>query len=224
MTPVIVCDFDGTLAVEDVGDAICERFADPAWRAIDEAWLRGELTLPEAQRRMWALVRAGADAIVAYAQEVGAFRAGADVLFEHAARETIRLVLASGGFDLYIDALLGDRRRHVEAIYCNALRAHPAGAEVAFPHRDLARDPYAIDKGLVLRRYLAAGQRVAFCGDGSSDVGALRTVQEAAAAGGTVEVFAVPGRRFAERCQAEGVMYHPLHDFAEVVAAMVHRA
>src|SRR5258706_15873139 len=58
MPGVLVLDFDGTVTLADVGDAVCERFADPSWRAIDDQWVRNEISLPEAQRRMWALARA----------------------------------------------------------------------------------------------------------------------------------------------------------------------
>ena len=63
-SPVWVVDFDGTLALHDVGDELCDSFADPAWRDVGAAWRRGELTLPEAQRRMWASVRVDRETMV----------------------------------------------------------------------------------------------------------------------------------------------------------------
>ena len=56
-SPVVVLDFDGTVTQKDIGDEICDRFAPPAWRDIDAAWVRNEISLPDAQRQMWALAR-----------------------------------------------------------------------------------------------------------------------------------------------------------------------
>jgi 2-hydroxy-3-keto-5-methylthiopentenyl-1-phosphate phosphatase len=34
----ILLDFDGTIAIEDTTDCLLERFAEPAWREVEEAW------------------------------------------------------------------------------------------------------------------------------------------------------------------------------------------
>ena len=45
---VLILDFDGTVTDVDVGDAVCDRFAPPQWKLIDERWTRREISLPEA--------------------------------------------------------------------------------------------------------------------------------------------------------------------------------
>ncbi|HEV7501173.1 MAG TPA: 2,3-diketo-5-methylthio-1-phosphopentane phosphatase, partial [Vicinamibacteria bacterium] len=65
---MIVLDFDGTVTQKDIGDEVCDRFAPPAWRDIDAAWVRNEISLPDAQRKMWALARAERPEALAYAR------------------------------------------------------------------------------------------------------------------------------------------------------------
>src|SRR5438309_1022287 len=79
-SPVIVLDFDGTVTQKDIGDEICDRFAPPAWREIDAAWVRNEISLPEAQRRMWGLARAERPEALAHARAIGHLRPGLDAL------------------------------------------------------------------------------------------------------------------------------------------------
>ena len=43
MTWDIFCDFDGTVALEDVVDSLLERFAPPAWREVDQDWKLGRI-------------------------------------------------------------------------------------------------------------------------------------------------------------------------------------
>ena len=37
----IICDFDGTISVVDVTDTLLEKFADPNWQDIEQAWKDG---------------------------------------------------------------------------------------------------------------------------------------------------------------------------------------
>src|SRR3954449_7647296 len=108
MSLVIVLDFDGTVTTKDIGDEVCDRFAPPAWRDIDAAWVRNEISLPEAQRRMWALARCTREEAVEYGKQAGPLRPGLDAFLDAATQAGARLWLASGGFDFYIEAILGE--------------------------------------------------------------------------------------------------------------------
>lgn len=56
--PHIFVDFDGTITLEDTTDLILERFAAPAWREVEQAWVRGEIGSRECMARQVALLRA----------------------------------------------------------------------------------------------------------------------------------------------------------------------
>ena len=208
--PLLICDFDGTITTTDIGDALCDRFAPPTWREIDAAWVRGELSLPEAQRRMWSLVRASRDELLAHAREVGALRGGAVELFDAARRGDIELVIASGGFDLYIDALLGERVRFLSARYHNRLVSAGDRVELEFAQA-IGCERCAVCKGEIVRRMLGGGRRVAFCGDGSSD---------RCAAGVAPELFAIEGGELARHCADNGLSFVPVRDLRVVLEAL----
>src|SRR5262249_27961063 len=76
LSPVIVLDFDGTVTEKDIGDEVCDRFAPPEWCDIDAAWIRNEISLPDAQRKMWALARAERADALSYARSIGHVRRG----------------------------------------------------------------------------------------------------------------------------------------------------
>jgi len=54
----ILCDFDGTIATEDVTDSLLTRFADPAWQTIEAEWKAGRIGSRECMTRQVALIRA----------------------------------------------------------------------------------------------------------------------------------------------------------------------
>ncbi|HVZ35587.1 MAG TPA: hypothetical protein VG963_24345 [Polyangiaceae bacterium] len=116
-TPVVVTDFDGTLAVADVFDELCDRFAAPNWRDFTRRFASGELSMLGATQWIFDGVHVSLAELRAYALRVGALRAGASELFDAARMGRIELVIASGGLDLYIHALIADHLPHVRAIY-----------------------------------------------------------------------------------------------------------
>lgn len=166
---VLVLDFDGTITTRDVGDAVCQRFAPAAWREIDQRWVRHEISLPEAQRAMWALVRARREEALAFVLAKVELRPGLDELLDAAADRGAAVWLASGGFDFYIDALLGERRRRFERVYCNEARFEGDRISVHFPNQALECPRCAVCKGRVCDLAREGGARVLFAGDGHSD-------------------------------------------------------
>lgn len=201
----LILDFDGTIACKDVGDALCDRFAPPEWRAIDEKCVNFEVPLPDAQAEMWAMVRATPDQFRAAVFELGTFRAGFDRLLARAARDGVRLVIASGGFELYIDQLLGARRHRFEAIWANEMTLTGTGVRVSFPHREtLGCWSDAVCKGRICERYQAQGHRVVYVGDGSSD---------RCAAGKADRMYCIRGSLLARLCAELGVEAVAIDDF-----------
>jgi 2-hydroxy-3-keto-5-methylthiopentenyl-1-phosphate phosphatase len=164
----VLLDFDGTITQADVGDEICERFADPSWRDIDRLWEEKRISLPDAQKGMWALVQGAPGAILDHALCVGRVRPGLDALIDACRRS--ELVLASGGFDFYIQAILGERLARFGSVYSNRGVLGGSGVAISFPHRDaLGCELCAVCKGRIADDRRAAGRRVVFIGDGTSD-------------------------------------------------------
>jgi 2,3-diketo-5-methylthio-1-phosphopentane phosphatase len=54
----VLLDFDGTISETDTTDLLLERFADPAWHAIEEEWKAGRIGSRECMVRQIDLVRA----------------------------------------------------------------------------------------------------------------------------------------------------------------------
>jgi 2,3-diketo-5-methylthio-1-phosphopentane phosphatase len=205
----LVLDFDGTIAMADVGDELCERFAPAEWADIDARWLAGELSLDEAQRQMWRLVRADAPSLLRFAVEIGPLRPGLDALLEHAASVGAPATLASGGFRFYIDAILGARLGRFDAVYANEAALERGGVEVHFPHKStLGCARCAVCKGRVCDAVRRGGP-VLFVGDGASDRCAI---------GKADLLFAIAGSRLEAEARAAGALTAAITRLDEVIA------
>src|SRR5262249_14844413 len=119
-------------------------------------------------------------------------RPGLDAFLD-ACRGT-ELVLASGGFDFYIEAILGEQRlARFAAVFANAGVVENGGVRVSFPHRErLGCGLCAVCKGRICDERRTAGRCVIFVGDGTSDRCAI---------GRADRLFAVRGSKLAVACR-----------------------
>src|SRR5437762_634641 len=94
---LFIIDFDGTVAPADTVDALLERFADPAWRRIEEQWVRGEIDSRRCMAEQIALVQADEEMLTDFFQSIEIdphFAAFVDHVKDFA-----DLVIASDGLD-----------------------------------------------------------------------------------------------------------------------------
>jgi 2-hydroxy-3-keto-5-methylthiopentenyl-1-phosphate phosphatase len=160
---------------------------------------------------MWGLARAERPEALDYARQVGHLRPGLDALLDTARQMGAALWLASGGFDFYIEALLGERLGVFERTYFNATRFIEGRIEVDFPHAQLACGRCAVCKGKVCDVARGSGRPTVFIGDGASDRCAI---------GRADRIFAVRGSLLERACAERGVLCEPFERFDEVTARL----
>lgn len=202
----ILCDFDGTIALDDVTDRLLEHLAVPQWREVEARWLAGEIGSRECmalQVDMLRATRADIDRVVDAVPvdpHFPAFVARAEVL-------GAELLVVSDGLDYAIRRML--RRCGLEhlPIFANRLEfLEPGRCRLSFPH---AEDACAKAAGTCKCRVASAGAtrrpRI-LIGDGASDF---------CAAGSVDLVFAK--ERLLEHCRARGLPHRPMADFSDAI-------
>ena len=53
LSPIVFCDFDGTITQVDVTDQILDQFAHPSWREIEQEWVLGRLVRANVWSARW---------------------------------------------------------------------------------------------------------------------------------------------------------------------------
>jgi len=166
----VLCDFDGTIANEDVGDLLFQTFSDreSSLQLID-LWKRGLISSRE------CLEKECSSALVSR-EELDRFihRRGLDTYFkdfhDFARKCGIELAILSDGLDYYIEKML---LRHGVAdidFFANRLVISDHSLKVEFPYYDTldCRDCGNCKK-YHLENYKKAGYFVVYVGDGLSD-------------------------------------------------------
>jgi 2,3-diketo-5-methylthio-1-phosphopentane phosphatase len=201
----MLADFDGTAAERDVQQAILDALADPiAWRAINGAWVEGEITTAERARRQWDLISASELEVLAALDGLQLdpyFRA-----FAHLCeRQGYPLTVVSDGFDFYINPLL--RRAGLEHLPVIANTLHYVDGRPRFRFL-LQRSPdqyYGNDKSFVIEQLRRAGSTIVFFGDGNSDRAAAHVADL---------LFAKD--QLAAYCREAGIPFIPFSSFKDV--------
>jgi len=208
----LVFDFDGTITGEDVFDAIFSRYADPAWWKIHKKYHNREMTLKEAYTRMARHFRGSLPELHNFLDRRARLRRGFRQLLAWLKERGSKIVIASNGFDLYIDYLLRRWRIDLTGIEVHRHHAEIRGRRFlpTFAEHPGLRHPHClIGKAEIIEELRASGNRVCFFGNGYSDT---------AAAGAADLVFA--RAILAEHCAREGIEYLHFNDFMEVISAL----
>lgn len=204
----ILCDFDGTVSVEDITDSLLERFGRPGWQEIEQAWRRGEIGSHDCMAQQVALLEATAAEMEDHLDSMSIDRAFP--VFAEAVREAgIPMAIVSDGLDYAIRRILGQHGLGDLPVIANRLEAvGQSGWQLDFPYGSPGCRSGNC-KCSCAGGARAEGRRVLLIGDGASDF---------CVAGEVDLVFAK--HRLIEHCRAAAIPYVPITSFADALALL----
>ncbi len=208
----ILCDFDGTIAVEDTTDTLLARFGRPGWEALESDWRAGRIGSRECMAGQVALLdmdHAELDAHLAKRALDPAFEA-----FVAAAQaEGVPIEVVSDGLDYAIRSILGGNALDWLPVTSNRLQ--PIGVRnwhLEFPH---ATSDCRVGSGTCKCVRAAAARRsasnVLLIGDGASDF----CVAEAAD-------FVFAKGKLIDYCRRNAIAHAAIEDFTEALKLLPH--
>ena len=201
----VLCDFDGTIALEDVTDSILERFALDGWQDIETQWKNGLIGSRECMAKQVALIRAtklelddhlDAVAIDPAFPKFAAFCQSADV----------PLFVVSDGLDYAIRRVLSRYGVDDLPILANRLETSgPRQYRLAFPHANVTCANASGTCKCKIAETQTSGQALSLLiGDGASDM----------CAAGTVDLVFAKDKLLAH-CRDNGLPFVAFRDFIE---------
>ena len=167
----VQCDFDDTIVTGNVGKSLLNAFASPKWRAIENLYSTGEITVEETNRRQFALLNVTKQTIEDHVFETAELRPGFPEFLEHCASTGLNFSVVSNGVDLYIEPAL-------RSLFSSMAQLHSAHGKITENGISISYlDPYGIDcqdafKLSWLRYFKSQGHEVIYIGDGKSDISA----------------------------------------------------
>ena len=208
----VLCDFDDTIAHQNVAQLLLERFGHGEWQALREQLRRDEINFRQYQELAFDAVTAGEAEMRRYVEAETVVRSGFRQLWGYCQETNTPLAIASLGLDFYIEAVMQREGISPVAICAVETSFTPQGISYRYPYSWEGCTRWGTCKCSVLWRYQQSGHAVAYIGDGTSDF---------CPASKADLVFA--RSHLAEKCIAEGVQHHDFQDFHQVVACLKER-
>jgi 2,3-diketo-5-methylthio-1-phosphopentane phosphatase len=209
-SPVVFCDFDGTVTQLDVTDQILTQLAHPSWREIEQQWMQGTIGSRECLERQIALVDAPAEELHAVIDAI-AVDAAFKPFCKYAHKKHLPLYILSDGFDYVIRRIMkvAGVDRHFRSgtnLFASALHLEGRRLVPSFPYLpEPCAHGCATCKAALIRRLREGRHPVIFIGDGMSDRFAVEDADV---------VFAK--RHLLAYCRENGIACHPFETFKDV--------
>lgn len=166
----VLCDFDGTVACEDVGSQLFQTFADAKEsRSVVDRWKRGLISSRECLEQEAALASASREALDDFICKKRLDPYFKDFV-DFAGRRGMEIVIVSDGLDYYIERmLLRTGLAHID-FFANALHLNDHTLHVRFPfYNMLDCNSCGNCKTYHMEKYKADGYFVVYVGNGLSD-------------------------------------------------------
>ena len=210
MKLAVLSDFDGTVTLNDTFENVAEKFAEGDWRAVDDQYVKGEITLEECLRRQGGMVRVSKSQILHELDRVTKFRPGFDNLAEYCKTNHYPLVVVSAGLDFVIKHFLTRQNWNDKVeLFAATAKCTPKGIKFDFPK---LKDKRSMNfKDDTVRYFKTRADTVAYVGDGRWDLHALRNADLR---------FAIKNSKLAELCKEQEIQAATVADFTEVVTSL----
>jgi 2,3-diketo-5-methylthio-1-phosphopentane phosphatase len=206
----VICDFDGTVAIEDFVDRLLEKYADPQWRVVEEEWKSGRIGSRECLARQIDLVRCSAPQFAQLATGMK-IDAGFASFVSLCRQHLLPLRIVSDGLDVAIRAILAQHDLDGVPIHANSLEHRPdRRMRIRFPE---ARDDCVAASGMckcaqaqqAAEQTMGGVAQTLLIGDGASDFCLARSAD-----------FVIAKGQLAAHCAAEKIPFAPFGDFFDV--------
>src|SRR2546426_815430 len=169
----VLCDFDGTITLNDTFEQILKKYATGDWKVFDQQYARGEISLQECLRKQGALVRTPEMVLIAELERVTTFRPNFGRLVTYCRSNRVPLAIVSAGLDFAIKHLLRMKGwDNLVKLYVAKSEMTPSGIKFTFPR--LQNKTSLSVKDDLVKRYKGQGRKVVYVGDGIWDMDALK--------------------------------------------------
>ena len=165
----IFTDFDGTIALNDVGDQLFKKYAGPEWLEPVMDWKAGKITAKECLIQECSLAKITKSDLQAFSD-----RQKIDPYFgkfvSYCQQNNYPVTVLSDGLTFYINRILDNHGFHKLNVFANELVfLNHNKIKPVFPYYEKGCLSCGNCKGYQIRRLRQNGQKIVYIGDGFSD-------------------------------------------------------
>lgn len=205
----VLCDFDGTITLIDTAEYILDKHASGDWRAVERLLEQGKVTIEQSMGMQFEMISISRDAMLMELDSVVIPRPGLEALLEGCIANEATFTITSAGLDFYIRHFMAVSGWGSVEVVAPEVTDENGGVRFRFPPIvHLGARNFKEDRVLKER---AAGRKVVYIGDGTSDIWAALSADLA---------FAVRGSRLDSMMARKGRAHRTFTDLSEVAGAL----
>lgn len=213
---VIISDFDGTIALQDVNDTIHFTFGDEKTHHIEELYKKGKIGVRESLQKHYQRLHMPQPQFSKFVKENIEIDPYFKHFYEKVKDNDVEFAIVSGGFINYIETLFDHIGLEIEhPIYANRLHFKNTHIEIEFLHQIDEVNQCHREFGVcgnckykIIEKYKNENKPVIYIGDGYTD----RCVAE------EVDLLlAKKDKALAQYCRKKGLNFMEYRDFADLI-------
>jgi 2-hydroxy-3-keto-5-methylthiopentenyl-1-phosphate phosphatase len=201
-------DFDGTVTEKDVAALLLREFAGDTWLDIEEDFLSRKISCREALKRQFGLLRGSREELIEYVDQNARIDPDFTKFLSFCQQRGIPVRIVSEGLDFYIEFLLRKYGIGVE-FFTNKAHFEDGGIRISYPNASEECEDCGTCKLELLKDWKDAGMRIAYAGDGVSDICPAESCDVVFAKGDLLKHF-----------KREGLKHIEFDGFKDVISEM----
>ncbi|WP_256757373.1 2-hydroxy-3-keto-5-methylthiopentenyl-1-phosphate phosphatase [Cohnella sp. WQ 127256] len=208
--PVLFCDFDGTITLEDNIVALMTHFNPPGCEAIIKDIISEKKSIKQGVGDMFALLPSSQkEEITAFIVNNAGIRPGFPELLEWCKTHEVPFYVTSGGIDFFIYPLLEPFGIPMDHIYCNGSDFSGNNIKITWPHPcddDCNHGGCGMCKTAVIRRFPSDNFYRILIGDSITDFAGAKLVD-----------LVFSRSHLTEKCQELGLPHIAFETFHDII-------
>ncbi len=170
MRQLILCDFDGTISVRDIGYLLVNQFTSGNWEPIDQDFREGKIGSKEAYSRIAKILKGDESTILHFVQEHSQIDPSFSIFFQYCREKDIDIKIVSDGLDFYIKKILEIHHLSEIPFYANGTHFRDKeGMDISFPHSEEECGLCGTCKKKLIQIHRKEYDSIFFVGNGLSD-------------------------------------------------------
>jgi 2-hydroxy-3-keto-5-methylthiopentenyl-1-phosphate phosphatase len=175
MKRLILCDFDGTISLQDMSYVLVSQFASKGWEGIDHDFRAGKIGSKEAYSRIVKILQGNKKEILDFIQKHSNIDPHFHSFYQYCRKRHIDVKIVSDGLDFYIKKVLEIHHLSGIPFYANHTSFHKRdGWGVSFPYFNEECGLCGTCKKKLVQFHRGKYDSILFVGNGVSDRCAAR--------------------------------------------------
>jgi len=175
MKKLILCDFDGTISIRDMGYDLINRFSSGDWEAIDRDFCEGKIGSKEAYSRIAKILKGNEKDLLGFIRKHSNIDPHFNSFYQYCRERDIDIKIVSDGLDFYIKMFLEIHHLSEIPYYANHTHFHKGdGMEISFPYSNEECGLCGTCKKKLVQIHRKTYDSILFVGNGISDRCAAR--------------------------------------------------